>query len=658
MAARAAQLLLMLLPALSAAQTSEQQLAEQRAAFRAAYGEAERGSWEGLRPYLPLLENYVLLPDLEGRALRASLPSQSAGRLTAFLQAHPGHPEQRLVADRWLHHLAGNGQWEAFADVWQQFGPGQPDRELACLALQARLATGRAADLTRPALDIWQVGFSQPRACDPVFTWLKQQGELTPARYAARVELALQNTQFALARYLARQLDAAAEQRVEAWRLAHADPASALKGYPRQPASADERARVVAALTRLGYGDAERAQQELARLQAHYQFDAAERGAVARRVALGKAQRHEPDAFGALRRVPAAGRDSNTIQWQLRAALRAGLWHEALLSFKELTAEDARSDHWQYWLARSREGVGDAVSAGQIYKALAEQRSLYGFLSADRLELTYAFHHQATPADPVRLARLAARQDIQRARELFLVGLYGRGRTLWERTMKGLDAADRTQAALLAHRWGWHSRAIATAAKAGLHDDLELRYPVPRVQWTAQLTASPRVDEPYALGVARSESLFMSDVRSAAGAVGLMQLMPATGRQMARSLNLPYQGLTTLTDPSLNVRLGTAYLEQMLERFAEHKVLATAAYNAGPHRVQAWLPDAPLPADVWMDSIPFTETRRYVRRVLESEAIVHWRLTGRVSPVSAVMQPVEPAADAGPAGSGSPRAAL
>jgi soluble lytic murein transglycosylase len=648
----------MLLPALCAAQASEQQLAEQRTAFRAAYGEAERGRWEGLQPYLPLLENYVLLPDLEGRALRASLPRQSAARLTAFLQAHPGHPEQRLIADRWLHHLAANGQWDAFANVWQQFGPGQPDRELACLALQARLATGRVAELTQAALDIWQVGFSQPRACDPVFAWLKRQGELTPARYAARVELALQNKQFALARYLARQLDPAAEQRVEAWRLADADPASALKDYPKQPASADERARVVAALTRLGYRDAARTQQELARLQSHYQFDAAEQGAVARRVALGKAQRHEPDAFGALRHVPAAGRDSNTIHWQLRAALRAGLWHEALVSFKELPPEDARSDHWQYWLARSRESVGDAASAGEIYKALAKQRSLYGFLSADRLALPYAFAHQATPADPVRLARLVARQDIQRARELFLVGLYGRGRTLWERTMKGLEAADRIQAALLAHRWGWHSRAIATATKAGLHDDLELRYPVPRVQWTTQLNASPRVDEPYALGVARSESLFMSDVRSAAGAVGLMQLMPATGRQMARSLNLPYQGLTTLTDPNLNVRLGTAYLERMLERFAEHKVLATAAYNAGPHRVQAWLPDAQLPADVWMDSIPFTETRRYVRRVLESEAIVHWRLTGQVSPVSAVMQPIEPPANVEPTGSGSPRAAL
>jgi len=123
---------------------------------------------------------------------------------------------------------------------------------------------------------------------------------------------------------------------------------------------------------------------------------------------------------------------------------------------------------------------------------------------------------------------------------------------------------------------------------------------------------------------------------------------------MARSLNLPYRGLATLTDPDMNVRLGTAYLGQMLDRFAENRVLATAAYNAGPNRVERWLPDAQLSADAWMDSIPFTETRKYVRRVLESQTIVHWRLTGQVIPVSTMMPPVYPAGGRGALAAGSP----
>ena len=264
------------------------------------------------------------------------------------------------------------------------------------------------------------------------------------------------------------------------------------------------------------------------------------------------------------------------------------------------------------------------------------------------------FGHQPTHADESRIKRLADDEALRRAHELFMVGLLGRARTHWERAIKALSREDQVQAALLAHRWGWHSRSISTASRAGLLNDLELRYPLPGLQWNRQLAVDQRVDQPFALGVTRSESLFMPDVRSSAGAVGLMQLMPATGRLMARSLNLPYRGLATLTDPDMNVRLGTAYLGQMLDRFAENRVLATAAYNAGPNRVERWLPDAQLSADAWMDSIPFTETRKYVRRVLESQTIVHWRLTGQVIPVSTMMPPVYPAGGRGALAAGSP----
>ena len=135
----------------------------------------------------------------------------------------------------------------------------------------------------------------------------------------------------------------------------------------------------------------------------------------------------------------------------------------------------------------------------------------------------------------------------------------------------------------------------------------------------------------------------MRDVRSRAGAVGLMQLMPATGRQVAREIQLPYAGLTTLTDPQSNIRLGTTYLGQMVDRFGGNRVLATAAYNAGPHRVDAWLPESdPLDARVWIENIPFNETRRYVRRVLEAETIFHWRLTGQVQRLSEQLESVRP----------------
>ena len=191
------------------------------------------------------------------------------------------------------------------------------------------------------------------------------------------------------------------------------------------------------------------------------------------------------------------------------------------------------------------------------------------------------------------------------------------------------------QAAILAQRWGWHSRAIAAAASVGEFDDLSLRYPLPFQQTFQQYSAEASIPLTWAYGVARSESLFMRDVRSSAGAVGLMQLMPATGRKVAKQIRLPYLGLNTLTDPGSNIRLGTTYLSQMAERFGGNRVLATTAYNAGPHRVEDWLPETgTLDARVWIENIPFNETRQYVRRVMEAETIFHWRMTGQTRRLS------------------------
>jgi len=137
----------------------------------------------------------------------------------------------------------------------------------------------------------------------------------------------------------------------------------------------------------------------------------------------------------------------------------------------------------------------------------------------------------------------------------------------------------------------------------------------------------------------------MADVRSHAGAIGIMQLMPGTGKRTAAEIGLPWAGLATLTDPESNIRLGTTYLAKMLERFGGNLVLATAAYNAGPNKVDEWLgrtPQDALDARIWIENIPYDETRAFVRRVLVADAIFHWRLTGEAARLSAALRAVGP----------------
>jgi soluble lytic murein transglycosylase len=374
-----------------------------------------------------------------------------------------------------------------------------------------------------------------------------------------------------------------------------------------------------------------------------YAFSPRVRHATLRHIALWTARDNLPGAYELLTGLPPEAQDEEVMRWRARVSLRAERWTDLLSDIAMMSAEERDSEQWRYWRGIALARGGRDGPARAMLEPLAAERSYYGFLAADELGLPYAFAHNTLAADEAVIETLAKRHDLLRARELFLVGLDGRGRSEWDAAIAGLSAAEKTQAAVLAQRWGWYSRAIATAASAGHYDDLALRYPLPFRQSFEQHASAASIPTTWALGIARSESLFMRDVRSRAGAIGLMQLMPATGRQVAREIKLPYSGLDTLTDPNQNIRLGTSYLGSMIARYDGNHVLATAAYNAGPHRVDRWLPQSSVvDARIWIENIPFNETRKYVRRVLAAETIFHWRLTGEMRRLSDSLPQVRP----------------
>ena len=610
-------------------------LEAQRAAFRAAWPEAERGRWERVEPHLPLLESYVLFPELKSAWLRATISVRDASELEAFLDAHEGHPVTREVMLRWLSVLAAREDWAGFDRIYRRMG-GSSGARLQCLAARAGLALGPDGQWTEQALALWRVGVSQPSECDPVFARLRRDGALAPAHYLERMELALERRQFGLARYLARSLDDAARDRVRRWEAMQQNPARALADLPRDAADADEWQRARYGLLVLASRDSDGAFAQWRRLSAYY--DASDADEVGRRVALAGARRNTAQAAQSLASLPAASIDEDVRHWQMRLAVRAQDWEQAL---RATTAPGEQTGTaLDFWRARALEALGEHTQAASTFRRVAAERNLYGFMAAERVGQRKALHHQPTTVDVLAQHTLASRPEFIHARELFMVGLDSRGRSAWTRATAGLEGHTLAQAALLAHGWGWHSRAIATAARAGLLDDLEIRYPLAWHERFAAVADLSAIPSSWSIGVARNESLFIPDIASSAGAVGIMQLMPATGREVAADLRMPYQGLATLVDPDLNIRLGTRYLERMLGQFGRHYVLATAAYNAGPGRVQRWLPAGDVPADVWIETIPFDETRDYVHRVIASQTIFHWRLTGDELALSDIMSPI------------------
>ena len=518
---------------------------------------------------------------------------------------------------------------------------------LDCLSLQAEIEAGRFKRVNQRAVDLWMTGTSQVNECDPVFEYLYDNKLLSPVEYRKRFELAIGAREFHLAKWLAKKID---KQHVDAatfWMHAQSNPDGFITGHDPAADRKTYREQLVYAAERLTYRDPESALQLWNKVEMQYGFSEKQKLHTRRHIALWTARDNLPGGYRLLANLPQVAQDDEVLRWRARTSLRDVQWQRLLVDIAAMTPAERDTEEWRYWRAIALLRSGQTLAASTALGELRKERSYYGFLAADELGKDYALDHDRLIADETALNEIETRPDVIRARELFLVGLDSRGRSEWDAAISNMNAEEKLQAAILADRWGWHSRAIATASSLGQYDDLAMRYPLHWQQQFEKSSTAASIAPTWAYGIARSESLFMRDVRSSAGAVGLMQLMPATGREVAKNISLPYSGIATLTNPESNIRLGTSYLAQMSQQFSGNQVLATAAYNAGPHRVMRWLPEkSSEDARVWIENIPFNETRKYVKRVLAAQAIFHWRMTGKVRRLSDELLQVEAAAEA------------
>ncbi len=625
---------------------------QQRQLFRSVFDSVERGDWSAIETLAnkdkERLRQYVLWPDMRAAYLRATIAKASAADIEAFLDKYGTLRPARQLRYRYALHLASVGNLSEYQRIYEQFYQGREIAKLDCLSLQAELESGRTERVNVRATELWLVGKSQVSECDPVFKYLDEENFLGPALYRKRYALAVDAREFQLARWLAKKIDEPHVKEAALWTQAQAHPETFLKQHSVRADKQTVRDQLVYAVERLTYRDPDLAHSLWAAVDKRNRFTEEQRLRTARHIALWTARDNLPGAYDRLQGLPVAAVNSDVRHWRARASLRAAEWDNLLFDIAAMPAAERSSEGWRYWRAVALDRSGQLLAARAIFEALAGERSYYGFLAADELDEDYAWDDSRLTADEAAIAAIESRTEIIRARELFMVGQDSFGRSEWDAAVRTFEADEKKQAAILADRWGWHSRAISAAASLGEYDDLSLRYPLPHQPLFERSSSAANISPTWAYGIARSESLFMPDVRSHAGAVGLMQLMPATGRQVAQEIRLRYSGVQTLTDPESNIRLGTSYLGQMAERYGGNAVLATAAYNAGPHRVDRWLPDSgSIDARIWIENIPFNETRKYVKRVLSAQAIFHWRMTGEIRRLSDELLVVR-AVDEGP----------
>jgi len=594
------------------------------------------------------LQAYPLHEYLVAARLQRDLQQQPGldldSRIDAFLRAHSGQPVTRALKHAWLESLADRGRWDWFLPRAQAVS----DPQLICQRLVGRLATGDTVGLAAAALARWSAPQPQPAACNDVFDWLRQQGTLTPALAESRTRAALAAGNARLARADAAAVPAAQAAPLLQWARLLQNPKAQLTALATQPAAAVEPQALAAGFYRLSLGDSSTAAALLPLLLERPDMTAALHAQLQRDAALGMAYDHNPLAAAAFVGLPADVIDQPVQEWRVRAALWIGDYRQALDWINQMPPALAAQSRWRYWRARSIAAIEGLAVAAPLYAEIAGLRDYYGYLAADRLHRPYDLNAQPSPDDAAAQAALAAQPGLIRAHELFACALYDDGALYddavveWAGALHGATDAIRVQAAQLAAHWGWYAQAIASLAQADAWDDVRLRYPRPYRAAVAAASRLTQLPADWILAVMRQESLFRPDAVSSADARGLMQLQLSTAAAVAQRWHLPAPDAHSLFDPSAAVPLGAAHLRELLTRYGGQLAMALAAYNAGTAPVARWLPAQPMQADIWIENIPYNETRGYIEHILEHIVAYGWTHHAEPSQLAILLPPVEP----------------
>ena len=597
--------------------------AAQRAAFTQAYAAAQQGS-DSWRSLASGLRDYPLYPYLQAAALEHDIQQTDRATVEAYLKQYPDWIPAADLRRDFLLELARRQDWNNFVAMYQ---PGLSDA-LTCDALQARLANGGTLDFDKDLATLWAKP-NLPGACTPVLSAAHDQGLLTSARVWTRIDRAADAGQGGTIASLADWLPTDDRASAQQLALALRDPASAAAAAANWPDTPRYTQAVTLALSRLARRQSDSADYAWQQLQTRFSFSEPQRNQILYALALFHATDYDDGALARLIALPAAAQTDTSREWRVRVALAQQDWPAALVAIDAMPPGQQQNGEWRYFRARALAATGQTGAAQALYASLARETTFFGFLAADQLGQPYAICPRAPIDDPQQEQALLAQPSLQRAFELFAVDLPKLARREWARALDGADERTQVLAVELADARGWYDRAAFTLNHDEAMRYYTLRFPLASQDGLVAQAAQSGIDPAWAYGILRAESAWVSDARSGADARGLMQLVPATAELVAKNNGLNWGGGDTLYDPTVNITLGTRYLAQLAERYNGAPWLASAAYNAGPNRVDQWVAArSKLAPDLFVATIPFKETREYVARVMDFSVMYDWRLHG------------------------------
>ena len=606
--ARVAVLLLAALPlcALAARGLSpDQAVLAARDAFRA-------GDRVKLEKIAPLAQGHVLEPYVEYWRLRLRLEDALPEDVKAFLDRNADSLLAERLRSDWLKLLGRNERWEIFREQLPLLA--NDDAEVACFALLARWRSqdpSAAAEIRQH----WYAPRELPDGCASVAEAMLQSGEISSAQVWERFRLLTGANLLTAAKRLMTRLPRAEAIDSRAFdSVAHA-PVRYLESLRGSLRSRAARELGIFAVTRLARSEPQIAESYWDR-NLRDKFSLEDQGYVWGQLATSGAMRLVPDAVEWFARAGDAPLSDEQLAWRARIALRAGLWAEVKAAIERMSPLGRWDPAWTYWMGRALAATGNPADARTMYGRIAAEHHFYGRLAAEELGMPLQLPPKAAPPAPEEIAAASAVPGLQRSLALYRLDMRVEATREWNWCLRGMDDRQLLAAAELARSGEVWDRAINTADRTVWLHDFSVRYLAPYREVLAGRARERELEENWVLGLVRQESRFIANAKSVAGASGLMQLMPSTARWVARKLGMKDYSQQHVTDVNINAALGTFYLRHVLDDLNGNTVLAAAAYNAGPGRARKWRGSGPLEGAIYAESIPFNETRDYVKKVM------------------------------------------
>lgn len=597
---------------------SEEELAHFRKIFLEAEKAVSRNDETRYRELINQLTDYPLLPYLKYQWLKKNLDDEAEIKL--FLSIYESSRYSRLLKNRWLFHLARNRQWPVFLKYYSTTN----NTKLRCYYNRALFNTGDTETALLGAKELWSVGRSQPRVCDPLFKQLRKSDHYTQELVWQRFEKALLNNKISLAVYLKNQMPKSQHDSAQLWLDLHRRPDRHIQKVLKLDKSKLTASMFAHTIERLANKDITSAIRIWDANKKNYEIDDARVNKLEKKLAFKLVFKGKDGAYERFSQLSFP--DTSSREWRVRVALSEQNWNNVLAAIDALSEEEKATEKWQYWQARALLKTGNIEHAENILSDLSTRRDFYGYLAADKMNSMYQLSDNPVQVSEQDIIRLRNHEQFLVAQELKALDRKNEAKLQWWHAVNQLDRQQIMTAAKLAQQWDWDEIAIFTIAKVKHWDDIEMRFPLSYAEKINENSAQYDLNPAIVFGLVRRESAFNENARSPTGARGLMQIMPGTGKHIARSLKERWRGSKSLDNPETNIRYGSYYYQKLLKKFDGNYALALAAYNAGSENVKRWLPESgSVPADIWIETIPFHETRDYVTAVLTYTLIYQQR---------------------------------